>query len=251
MRKFQFTLKAFPLFADNTPEESALILSNSRIINCQRGTLLFRHGDKVAHFYVIFRGDIQMFRETPHGYEATSTILISGDTVNADELVSCQTEHAMNARAVNDCSLLEIPISWMRENFKYINKMDAKLLAGLAAQLSNAQVDIEHLSTMSAAQNAACYLQKLCVQYNFDPLGFELPYAKSLIASRLQMGRETFSRSLQALKDHGISVTGAHVSFKDMHKTRSFVCDKCSVSIQCRAYRDLHQEREKISVHGI
>jgi CRP/FNR family transcriptional regulator, dissimilatory nitrate respiration regulator len=250
MRKFQSTLKALPLFADNTFEENALILSNSRIISCHSGKLLFSHGDKVTHFYVICRGAMQIFRDTPDGYEATCNILISGDSVNADELVSCQAKHAMSARAVNDCSLLEIPISWMLENFNNMNNMAAKLLAGLAAQLSNAQVDIEHLSTMSAAQNAACYLQKLRVQYNFDPLEFELPYTKSLIASRLQMGRETFSRSLLALKDHGISVTGARVSFKDMHKTRRFVCDKCSVSNQCKAYQDLHQDREKISAHG-
>ncbi len=248
---FQFALKALSLFGDNTLEESALILSNSRIISCQSGKLLFRHDEKVTHFYVICRGAMQMFRETPHGYKATSNILISGDSINADELVSCRAEHAMNARAVNDCSLLEIPISWMRENFKDINKMAEKLLAGLAAQLSDARIDMEHLSTMSAAQNAACYLQKLCVQYNFDPLGFELPYTKSLIASRLQMGRETFSRLLPTLKDQGISVTGAHVSFKDMHKTRSFVCDKCSVSNQCKAYQELHPDMEKISVHGI
>ena len=250
MRKFQFALRALPLFADNTHEENALILGNSRIISCRSGALLFRHGDKITHFYVICRGALQIFRETPHGYEATGNILISGDSVNADELVSCQAEHAMNARAVNDCSLLEIPIFWMRENFKHINKMADKLLSGLAAQLSDARVDMEHLSTMSAAQNAACYLQKLCVQYDFDPSGFELPYTKSLIASRLQMGRETFSRSLPELKDHGISVTGAHVSFKDMHRTRSFVCDKCSVSNQCGAYREMHQDREEVSVHG-
>lgn len=191
-----------------------------------------------------------MFRETPLGYELTSNILTAGESINADELAASQAEHAMNARAITDCSLLEIPISWMRENFNKLGNMAAKLLAVLADRLDDAQVEMEHHSTMSAAQILACYLQKLCVLYDYDPRGFVLPYTKQLIASRLRIERETLSRALPALKDYGITVTGSRVSFTDMHKTKNLVCEKCSVSKQCKAYRGLHPGMEKISVRG-
>jgi len=247
---FQSRVKTLPIFADSTPEQAALIVRNCRIINCNSGNFLFRHGDKVTHFYVIYRGAMQIFRETPDGYEATSTILISGDSINPDELAAYQTEHAMNARAVEDCSLLVISISWMRENFHKLGNMASKLLVVLADRLGDAQIEIEHQSTMSAAQIMGCYLQKLCVQYNFDPLGFELPYTKQLIASRLWIERETLSRSLQTLKDHGITVTGSHVAINDTRKARSFVCERCSVASRCATYRELNQDRKQISVHG-
>lgn len=245
----QSTLKALPIFADSTPEQVALIMRNSRIITCYSGKFLFRNGDKVTHFYVICRGAMQMFRETPLGYESTSNILTARESINAGELAECQTEHAMNARAVTDCSLLEIPIFWIRENFNKLGNMAAKLLTVLADRLDDAQVEMEHHSTMTAAQILACYLQKLCVLYDYDPRGFDLPYTKQLIASRLRIERETLSRALPALKDYGITVTGSHVSFTDMHKTKNLVCEKCSVSNQCKAYRGLHQDMEKISVH--
>lgn len=244
------TLRALPLFSDLSQDDGATLVRNSRIISCKRGQYLFMHGDKVTHFYVICRGAVQIFRDTPGGQEVTDNILIAGDSINADDVVSRQPTHAMNARAVDDCSLLEIPVSWMREHLKDFDHIAEKLLASVADRLHSVQVDVEHLTTMSAAQMVACYLQKLCVLYNFDPHGFELPYTKVLIASRLHMEKETFSRTLQTLRDQGIMVTGAHVSIKDMRKADNLACAECSMAEECGAHRALHEKLEKNVGHG-
>lgn len=244
------TLRALPLFSDLSQDDGATLVRNSRIISCKRGQYLFRHGDKVTHFYVICRGAMQIFRDTPGGREVTNDILIAGDPINADDVVARQPTHAMNARAVDDCSLLEIPISWMREHLKDFDHIAEKLLASVADRLHSVQVDVEHLTTMSAAQMVACYLQKLCVLYNLDPHGFELPYTKALIASRLHMEKETFSRTLQTLRDQGITVTGVHVSIKDMRKADNFVCGECSAAEECGTHRALHEKLDKRSGHG-
>ena len=241
------TLRALPLFSDLSQDDGAVLVRNSRIISCNRGQFLFMHGDKITHFYVICRGAMQIFRETPGGQVVTNNILIAGDSINADEVVARQAEHAVNARAVDDCSLLEIPIFWMREHLKDFDHIAEKLLASLADRLHSAQIDAEHLTTMSAAQIVACYLQKLCVLYNFDPNGFELPYTKTLIASRLHIEKETFSRTLQTLRDQGITVDGAHVSIKDMRKADNFVCGECSVAEECATHRVLHEKLDKRS----
>jgi CRP-like cAMP-binding protein len=241
------TLKVLPLFADLTREESSLVIQVSRLRNMQRGQLLFMHGDKVKHFYVICRGTVQIFRETPDGHELTSDILISGDSIGADEVVQAKHTHLANARAVDNVALLEIPISWMKEHLTNFDQLAPKLLADIATRLHNTQIEAEHLSTMNAAQIVACYLQKLCVLYNFDPHGFELPYSKTLIASRLHMELETFSRTLQKLKDHGIAVNGTNVSFTNAHKASSYACDHCSASADCSTHQQLY---EKLREHA-
>ena len=241
------TLRALPLFSDLSQDDGAVLVRNSRIISCNRGQFLFMHGDKITHFYVICRGAMHIFRTTPGGQDVTNNILIAGDSINADEVVARQSIHTMNARAADDCSLLEIPISWMREHLKDFDHIAEKLLASIADRLHSAQVDVEHLTTMSAAQMVACYLQKLCVLYNFDPHGFELPYTKALIASRLHIEKETFSRTLQTLRDQGIMVDGAHVSIKDMRKADNFVCGECSVAEECGTHRALHEKLDKRS----
>jgi len=239
------TLKALPIFSDLSREESALLLRTSRIRKCNRGQFLFMHGDNVAHFYVICRGAIQMFRETQEGHEVTINILIAGDSINADEVVSGQAIHRVSARAVDDVTVLEIPIAWMRKHLKDFHHLTQHLLASLADRLNNVQIEAEHLTTMNSAQIVACYLQKLCVLYNFDPRGFELPYTKTLIASRLRMEKETFSRTLQILPEHGITVSGTHVSIRDMRKAEGFACHECSVTDECGTHRILHEKLNK------
>ncbi len=245
------TLEALPLFSNLSKEEGALLIRNSRIGQCKRGKFLFMHGDAITHFYVVCRGAVQVFRETPDGHEITSNILIAGDSINADEIVSGQNVHIANARAVDDVSLLEVPIAWLRAHLKDFGSLAAHLLTDLADRLRSAQMEAEHLTTMSAAQMVACYLQKICVLYNFDPHGFELPYSKTLIASRLRMELETFSRTLQKLKDQGIIVTGAHVSFTNVRKAKHFACGECSISEECATHQILHARLVKRSGHGI
>ena len=94
---------------------------------------------------------------------------------------------------------------------------------------------------MSAAQLVACFLQRLCVLYSFNPKGFDLPYSKTLIASRLGMELETFSRTLAKLKEHGISVEGSRVMITDLNRIEDYVCGMCSVSGECAT----HQAMEK------
>lgn len=239
------TLKALPLFSDLSQEDGALLIRNSRMRTCKRGQFLFMHGDEITHFYVVCRGAVQIFRETPDGHEATNNVLIAGDTINADEVVTRQPTHMVNARAIEECLLLEIPIAWLRGHLKNFDHIAERLLSSIADRLHSAQLEAEQLYSMSAAQIVACYLQKLCVLYDFDPRGFELPYTKTLIASRLRIEKETFSRTLQTLRDQGITVTGAHVSIRDMRKAENFACNECSIAEECGTHSALHERLDK------
>ena len=237
------TLKALPLFSGLTKAEGAIIIRNSRLHRCEHGQFLFMHGEPITHFYVICRGTVQIFRETPDGHEVTSDMLIAGDVINANEIITKEPLHTVNARAVDNAVLLEIPVGWMKEHLNDFDHMSAHLMAGLSDRLHSAQIEAEHQSTMSATQIVACYLQRLCLLYGHDPKGFELPYSKTLIASRLRMELETFSRTLKRLKDEGVTVDGTHVSFTDKQKTGHFVCDECSLSEDCPAHIYLHKDK--------
>jgi len=235
-------LKTSPHLSALNPHKNAFLHENSRLKSYERGTFLFMHGDIIKNFYVVRRGTVQVFRETPDGHEVTSDLLIAGDFLNADDVVTKNTNHTKNARAVDDISLLEIPLVWMRDNLYRFDDMTSHLMASLSNRLHNSQIEAEHQSTMSATHIAACYLWRLCVLYDFDPAGFELPYSKTLIASRLRIELETFSRTLKNLRGEGIEVNGTHVSFTDSQKTGHFVCDHCSLSEDCNAHLSLRKK---------
>ena len=240
-------LRNLPMFSGLTKKENELLFANSRLKVCERGEFLFLHGDTITNFYVVCQGIVQIFRETPNGHEVTSDLLIAGDSLNAEEIVTMQTKHNKNARAVDDVVLLQIPTSWMQDNLSNYEHMAEHLMASLSKRLHSAQMEAEHQSTMSATQIVACYLQRLCVLYSFDSHGFELPYSKTLIASRLRIELETFSRTLKALKCVGIEVNGMHVAFIDVEKAGCFVCNKCSLSEDCPAHLLLHKNITEFS----
>ena len=103
---------------------------------------------------------------------------------------------------------------------------------------------------MSATQLVACFLQRLCVLYDFNPREFELPYSKTLIASRLGMELETFSRTLNKLKENGISVEGTRVMIHDLRRIEQFVCATCSVAEDCTTHKNMEKKALKASASG-
>ena len=238
-------LKNLPLFANLTQEESKLIFQNSRLRNCKSGNFLFTHGDIVQNFYIIFQGTIQIFRETPNGHEMTSDMMIAPDSLNSNDITNKQTTHIVNARAVDDVFLLEIPIIWVRKNFHQLSDVSKHLMVEMAKRLHNAQIEAEHQSTMSAAQIVSCYLQRLCVLYEFNPKKFTLPYSKTLIASRLHIELETFSRAIKRIEQEGITISGKEVSFVNQTKIQDFSCHQCSLSADCTAYISLTKGMNK------
>ncbi len=217
-----------PLFSGISKQEKENLRYVAKIKCLSHGQTLFIQGDEMLFFHVVYRGTVQLFRETTDGHEITSDILISGDSLCPSEIADDTPLYHANARAVDDVVLLEIPISWMKYNLKNFNHLMFKLFSDVSHRLQEATLEVERQATMSAPQLIVCFLYNICARYNFDPRGFELPYSKTLIASRLGMELETFSRSLHKLKEYGITVQGTHVSF-DNTKVEEFVYDHCPV----------------------
>jgi len=235
------TARGMPLFAGLAEHDRDTLLKGGRLRQVPRGQMLFAHGDPVTHFYVIVSGTMQLFRATPDGHEKTIAVAKSGQTMCEDEVMDSCHGHRVNGVAVEDSAVLEFPVTWLKETAKKYSVFALNLLSLISNRAHLAEVEAEHQATMSAAQLVACFLQRLCVLYDFNPKGFDLPYSKTLIASRLGMELETFSRTVAKLKEHGITVEGTHVAITDLVRVGEYVCGMCSISGECTT----HQAMEK------
>jgi CRP-like cAMP-binding protein len=238
--------RSMPLFSGLTEQDKDTLIKGGRIRNCPRGQMLFAHGEPVTSFYIVVKGTFQLFRANADGHEKTIEVVKAGQTMCKSEILDSCRNHRVNAVPVEDSAVLEYPVGWLKESAKKYSIFALNLLSSIAHQTHLAEVEAEHQATMSAAQLVACFLQQLCVLYHFDPKGFDLPYSKTLIASRLGMELETFSRTLAKLKEHGITVEGTHVKIHDLARIEQYVCGLCSISEDC----ETHQAMEKIS-HGM
>lgn len=90
------------------------------------------------------------------------------------------------------------------------------------------EMQVEHLSVMTAPQRIGCFLIKLCRRKAVHSVELILPYDKGLVAMSLGMKLETFSRALHQLKPVGVGVMGAVVTVADVQRLQEYVCVSCS-----------------------
>lgn len=238
--------KAFPEVINNLKIFSGIeegqrdaFLREGVLAYCKRGEYLFQQGDPIIFFYIVCSGIMQLFTETPDGREMTIDIAMAGKTIAKSEaLMTLSVNHHLSAKSVGESVVLKFPISWLKKVASH-PIISLNILAAVSQYAHMVEIESEHKSTMTAAQQVGCFLQRLCVMHGLNPHGFELPYSKVLIASRLGMEPETFSRALGKLRDNGIEVSDSRVKFHDIAQIEEYVCERCSIARDCPTHKAL------------
>lgn len=233
-------IKNAPLFRGLQDSEKNSLIKMGRPCFCPRKKILFRQGDPVTHFYLINKGTVRLFHETPDGHEITTDIRSAHDTLGITGIYGVTGIHHSHAEAIDDVVALEFPRDWF-QNCAHSAAISQNMLATLTHRITMQKLEAEQRSIMTAAQILACYLQRLCASQKLNPRNFELPYSKSLIATRLGMKLETFSRALAKLREQGIIVKGKNVSIHDLPNVEKNTCAQCSYKESCPAYRSLRE----------
>ena len=96
------------------------------------------------------------------------------------------------------------------------------MLASASRHLKFLVEQIEQIKVLSAPQRIADFLIDQCAQRE-GACTVELPYEKSLIASRLGMKPESFSRALKRLRPLGVTVQREKASIADLRVLMRFV----------------------------
>lgn len=238
-------IRTIPLFAGLTEADKESLVLAGKARRYKSGETVFRFGDPIQNFYVVCEGAVQLHRETPDGHEMTVDVFIAGDAIGETEILQLSPTHQFSALAIKDSLLVEFPVAWLKNSIKNHGVLALNLLAMLSRRSTIATLEAEHKATMSAPQQVACFLERLCILHDFDPHGFDLPYSKTLIASRLGMELETFSRALSKIRDHGVNIQGNRVAFSDIEKMEAFVCADCSIAGNCNEHEVLKQRLRK------
>lgn len=193
---------------------------------------LFLQGDEPRNFYVVSRGWVKVFRETLNGKESVINVLTSYETLG-DEVISKQSFYPYSAEAVGDLALLVLPIHFIRGRLEQDGRLALKMLGALATHMSLLETQLEQLMVMTAPKRIGCFLLKLTRGQERGTATVTLPYDKSLIAAKLGMQAETFSRSFNNLKKAGVHIKESKVMINDVCLLRDYVCPTCSNPIEC------------------
>lgn len=230
----QPALKRLPLFSNMNSSLFTAFCQAAQIQRLQKGTTLFLQDGPSEWFYVITSGWVKLFTETLDGDEAVIDMLTAGHVVGETGILE-DGLHTFGAATVEPVTLLRLPSSLLKSAVAEDHNTALAMLGSLSRHRQRQTREIESLTLQNASQRIGCFLLRLCDPDLENPITLTLPYDKSLIAARLGMKSETFSRALNKLRaETNIAVKGAVVTVPDVQTLSMYVCSACSNEYPCK-----------------
>lgn len=197
---------------------------NSHRKTYEKGAELFAMGDPANAFFFIIDGWVKLYRITRDGEEAIINVFAPGETFAEAAVFGPQQKYPVNAQAVEKTEVLEIPRALFVNKIKEDSDFALRMLGSISARQRYLVQQIEQVTVKSAPQRIGTFLLRLCPPAQDHNIEVSLPYDKSLIARRLNIQPETFSRALAKLKPYGVNMNGRIITIEDTEKLAEF-CD--------------------------
>jgi len=184
--------------------------------------VVLEQGDPPEMLHVLVEGSVELYAESA-GSRTTVAIFqpLSAFILAA---VIHDGPYLMSARTLAPTRLLMIPASLIDELMRADSAFALAMAAELARGFRTMVKTTKNLKLRDGAQRVANYLLTLRAESPAagtaeDPV--PLPYEKGVIAALLGMTRESLSRVLPRLREHGVQVRGREVVFTDLDRARA------------------------------
>lgn len=210
------TLKLFSEMSDETFDE---LMTAAYFQSFPSDVDLVTEGETADFLYIIVEGCVETYanwdgKETTLGFLGpVSSLILAATLVDGPFLKS--------ARTVERSKIMLIPSSDVRRVFKE----DANFARGVVKELSyryrTMVKDTKNIKLRTTTQRLANYLLQQSVRLD-GATTFSLPIEKQKLASFLGMTPENLSRSIKALHDHGVCVTGKQVTVSSLAKLTAY-----------------------------
>lgn len=198
-------LSALPLFQQLAPAELARLAEGCTLRRFARGEMVFRVGDPCEEFHVTVIGQVKLFALSPGGQEKVIELIGPGGTF-AEALMFTGQPYIVSAQAVTDALVLSISKAAVLAEIERDPRFSLRMLAGVSRRLHGLVRDVESYALHSGAQRVIGYLLRdVADEANGEtPVTVSLPVSKAMIASRLSLTPEYFSRVLHELEAQGL-----------------------------------------------
>tara|TARA_R110001583_G_scaffold24563_2_gene89835 strand:+ start:94586 stop:95353 length:768 start_codon:yes stop_codon:yes gene_type:complete len=220
-------LASASLFAGLTPAEIAPFARGARETSVAKGDILFHRGDACTGFHLILSGQIKLAFISAEGNEKVVEILSRGQSFG-EAVMFMDKPYVVMAQALTDCSLLHIAKQVVFDEMGRDPIFCRKIIAGLSRRLHQLMSDVESYSLRSGRDRIIGYLlREEGLGSDNDvlttgPVSIRLPTSKGIIASRLNLTQEHFSRILHELIESGlIQVQGRNIHVPDLGRLRA------------------------------
>lgn len=207
-------VKQSALFKALDPSDFAKLIDPGSVIKLTRNQHLFGQGDPAKALFLVLEGQIKLSRLAPDGSEAVVHVFGVGKTF-AEAAMFMGGRYPVTATAITEARLISISNARLRDQVLAKPETAFAMLASMAQHLKFLVAQIEQMKLLTTKERTIRFL----IDQSGRAIGaaeFSFPHDKALIANRLGMKPETFSRALAQLAEHGVQVTGSQVTIADV-----------------------------------
>ena len=206
-------LKQSHLFSKLSELQLDRVYRHSRVIELEEGQLLFNQGENVTSFYLVLSGKMKLFRVSPDGQEKIIEIVPQGGTFAEALMFMDRPHYPVSSAALAETAVLGIDAIDFKAMLSDSVDTCLLLLGEMSFRLRKLVHEIDTLTLHSGTCRVANYLLKHAPE---NRQCFDLDIAKSVIAARLSVKPETFSRIIKNLREQGIvTIDGNNVTIHD------------------------------------
>jgi len=196
------------------------LIGDQPVLSLQKGVMLCRHGEAADACHIVVTGMVKLYR-AGHGGD-TAIIAMHGPGrafMLAEALLG--GSYSANAETVDPGRILKLDAARLRERISEDGSLAMTMLASASAHLRALLAHIEELKTMTGPARLADFILQLAGARS-GAIEISLPYEKQIIANRLGMTPESFSRAIGRLRQHGVIVSRERLTIRDVSRLRAF-----------------------------
>lgn len=215
-------LKNVAIFSDLADKEIALIAKEVRELNYDKRGAIFHRGDPCTGLHIVVSGQVKLSYTSSQGTEKIAAVVQPGQSFG-EAMLFLQQPWIVSAHAISNCVLLHVSKSAILGTIGRNHNVIRKLLNSLALQTHHLLQDIESYSLLTGKQRIIGYLlnQLESVDRDQGPHSMDFSISKCVLASRLNLTQEHFSRLLHELSELGlIRVTGRCLTIPSLKHLR-------------------------------
>jgi len=194
-----------PMLRDLQPEAQRFIAGGCHLRTASKGRVVCEKGSQLDGFFFIVRGRIKLAVLSADGSERVIDILLPGSSFG-ESAALLQQPCPTHAEALCDTRLLFVDRERLRQALARWPEVAFAVLGSVARRVYDLTRNLEECCLHSARQRVASFLLRDASHDETDsvPSAVELPAAKVVVASSLNLTAETFSRELHDLAREGI-----------------------------------------------
>ncbi len=210
-------IQHIPLFEALNESQLEEMLATTKKISLPAKTVLFEKGTHAEHFYMVYSGQIKLFAISSNGDEKVMEILYPKQTFAEAILFMPKQNYPVSAESVIDSEVYCFEMKVFYKILKESHESCFHLLGVMSRHLHAKINDINNLTLHNGTYRLAVFLLGQLPEGVTTLSDIHLSTPKNVIASRLSIQPETFSRILSRMNKQGlINVNGNDITLLDV-----------------------------------